>query len=217
MKEQFLQAMQFRHACKVFDPDRKISEEDFRFILEVGRLSPSSFGFEPWHFVVVQDPALREKLKEDAWGVTDKLTTASHFVVVLSLRKSFTEADSPYIQYIMKDVQKLPAEVVEKKGGLYNKFCLSDFDLNSERAALDWAGKQSYLPLGNMMTAAACIGIDSCPMEGFVMETSERVLAEELGLDMQKYSLSCMLAFGYRVKEQPAKTRRSLDEVVSWK
>ncbi|NOQ78378.1 MAG: NAD(P)H-dependent oxidoreductase, partial [Gammaproteobacteria bacterium] len=63
MKEQFIEMMNFRHACKVFDENKKISDDDFQYILESARLSPSSFGFEPWHFLVVQDPALRDKLK----------------------------------------------------------------------------------------------------------------------------------------------------------
>ena len=217
MKEQFLQAMKFRHACKLFDAQKTISAEDFEYILEVGRLSPSSFGFEPWHLVVVQSRELREKLKQDAWGATDKLTTASHFVVILSRRKAETEANSDYIQYIMKDVQKLPENVREMKEGAYAKFLSQDFELTTERAAFDWGIRQAYIALGNMMTAAAYIGIDSCPMEGFNQKTSERILARDLDVDVDKYGIACMVAFGYRVKDQPPKTRRQLAEVVSWR
>ncbi|WP_242834229.1 nitroreductase family protein [Clostridium pasteurianum] len=65
-KEKIIEAYNFRHACKEFDADRKISQDDFNFILETARLSPSSFGFEPWKFVIVQNEALREKLKTAA-------------------------------------------------------------------------------------------------------------------------------------------------------
>lgn len=68
LKEDILAAYAFRHATKEFDSSRKISSGDFTFILETGRLSPSSFGFEPWKFVVVQNPELREKLRANAWG-----------------------------------------------------------------------------------------------------------------------------------------------------
>lgn len=67
-KQQIIEAYQFRHATKEFDPEKKISESDFEFILETGRLSPSSLGLEPWKFVVVQNPELREKLREFTWG-----------------------------------------------------------------------------------------------------------------------------------------------------
>ncbi|WP_246499639.1 nitroreductase family protein [Thiothrix unzii] len=78
----FLQAMNFRHACKKFDPQRTIAAEDFQQILEVGRLSPSSFGMEHWHFVVVQTPELREKLREACWN-QPQITESSHVVVIL--------------------------------------------------------------------------------------------------------------------------------------
>ncbi|WP_176519285.1 nitroreductase family protein, partial [Bacillus toyonensis] len=67
-KEKIMEAFHFRHACKAFDPMQKISEEDFNFILETGRLSPSSFGYEPWKFVIVQNKEVREKLQPYSWG-----------------------------------------------------------------------------------------------------------------------------------------------------
>lgn len=67
-KQAILDAYQFRHACKAYDPARKISDDDFRFILETGRLSPSSFGLEPWRFVVVQEPQTRALIRDMAWG-----------------------------------------------------------------------------------------------------------------------------------------------------
>ena len=79
LKQQFEKMMNFRHACKVFDESRKIPDDDFQYILQSARLSPSSFGFEPWHFLVVQDPALREKLQVHTWGAQGTLPTASHF------------------------------------------------------------------------------------------------------------------------------------------
>ncbi len=84
VKNEILAAYQFRHATKEFDASRKISSGDFQFILETGRLSPSSFGLEPWQFVVVQNPQIREKLRPFAWGAQKQLPTASHFVLILS-------------------------------------------------------------------------------------------------------------------------------------
>ena len=82
-KEQFLEAMNFRHACKVFDENKKIESEDLDFILEVGRLSPSSFGMEPWKFLVVQNQDLKEKLRPFCWN-QPQITTCSDLVVILS-------------------------------------------------------------------------------------------------------------------------------------
>ena len=79
-KQAILDAYQFRHACKAYDPARKISDDDFRFILETGRLSPSSFGLEPWRFVVVQEPQTRALIRDMAWGAREKVMECSHAV-----------------------------------------------------------------------------------------------------------------------------------------
>lgn len=216
-KEEILDAFQRRHACKEFDRTKKISAEDFEVILEAARLSPSSFGFEPWHFVVVQDPSLREALKEGAWGAPLKLDTASHYLLGLTMKAPYIRYDSPYIADFMKRVQQLPEEVIAMKGGFYKNFQTTDFKLESDSKLFDWASKQTYIPLANMMTVAAMLGIDSCPIEGFDKALSETILRDKLGIDTRKYGLSYMVAFGYRAKEPHPKTRRCVDEVVSWK
>ncbi|TFE19833.1 NAD(P)H-dependent oxidoreductase [Cohnella luojiensis] len=217
-KEQILDAYRFRHACKEFDPGRRIPEDDFSFILETARLSPSSYGFEPWKFVVLQNPEIREKLKAHTWGAQKTLPTASHFVLLFARTKQELLPESDYIQSIMKDVQQLPPEAAENKGRVYRKFLESDFKLlDREGATDDWAGKQTYIALGNMMTAAALIGIDSCPIEGFEQDPINRILREEGINDGESFHLVCMLAFGYRVREPRPKTRREMSEIVEWK
>ncbi len=216
-KEQILSAYNFRHACKLFDINKKISDSDMEFILKTAQLSPSSFGFEPWHFVVVQDKELRTKLKENAWGATAKLDTASHFIVCLTMKAPLMKYNSEYIQHFMKDVQELPENVVEGKGNMYEAFQKSDFDLSDDRKLFDWASKQCYLPLANMMTSAAMIGIDSCPIEGFNQEISNKILKEDLGIDTSLYGISYMVAFGYRVNEPRPKTRRNLNDIITYK
>ncbi|MCV9388224.1 NAD(P)H-dependent oxidoreductase [Reichenbachiella ulvae] len=216
-KEEILAAFQYRHACKEFDPNKKISKEDFEFILETARLSPSSFGLEPWHFVVVQDPELREDLKENAWGAPKKLDTASHYVLGLTMKTPLMKWDSDYIQDFMINVQHHPEEVRKGRSKFIEQFQKSDFDLSDDRKLFDWASKQSYIAMGNMMTAAAMIGIDSCPIEGFKQETTENILREKLDIDTEKFGISYMIAFGYRVVEPREKTRRPMNDVVTWK
>lgn len=216
-KEQVLQAYRFRHACKEFDPDRKISEADFAYILETGRLSPSSFGFEPWQFVVLQNADMRAKLLPVTWGAQKTLPTASHFLLILSRRPSELMPDSEYIASISAQVQELPQEVAAKKKEMYHRFLESDFALlGNDRAMFEWGCRQAYIALGNMMTSAAMIGIDSCPIEGFDKEQVERILEEEGILDRSRLGVACMAAFGYRVREPRAKTRRPVEQVVMW-
>lgn len=216
IKRQVLDAFLFRHACKEFDAAKTIEEGDMAYILETGRLSPSSFGWEPWQFVVLQDKAIREKLLPVTWGARRTLPTASHFVLLLTRKSEAMQPDSTHIQHMMRDIQQLPDEVVKGKGGVYGNFLTSDWNLaESERLVFEWASRQTYIALGNMMTAAAMIGIDSCPIEGFLLEPAETVLREE-GILEDGFGLSCMAAFGYRVSDPRSKTRRPLDEVVKW-
>lgn len=217
MDNAFLDAMWFRHATKAFDQDKRISDEDFNTILEIGRLSPSSFGFEPWKFVVVQDRVLREKMKSFSWGAQGQLETASHFILVLARKQTDMVYSSDYIQHVMKDVKQMSDDVVKMYSGFYEQFQKVDFDLlSNERNLNDWSMKQVYIALGNMMTGAAYLGIDSCPMEGFDYQLTEQFIAEELKLDTEQYAPAVMVAFGYRKEEPRPKTRQTLDSVVAW-
>jgi len=217
-KEAILNAFQYRHATKEFDATKLVSNEDINFILQTANLSPSSFGFEPWHFMVVQDKELRELLKPVAWGAPLKLDTASHFVLGLTMKAPMTKWDSDYIMSMMKDVKQFPEDVIEMYSTFYREFQERDFNLDTDKKLFDWASKQTYIALGNMMTAAALIGIDSCPIEGFHQEKAEALLQDKFGIDTHKYGLSYMAAFGYR-KEAPAhaKTRRDFKDIITWK
>ncbi len=218
MENKFLEAMKFRHATKEFDATKKISDEDFNTILEYGVLSPSSFGFEPWKFVVVQNENLRNKLKEFSWGAQGTLPTASHFVIILARTVKGMKYDSEYIHHMMAEVKQFPEDVQEMYKGFYSKFQKEDFDLlEDDRYVFDWASKQTYIALANMMTGAAYMGIDSCPIEGFDLELTNKFLREELNIDTDEFSASVMVPFGYR-KEAPKheKSRQDVNTVTSW-
>ena len=199
MKNKFLDAMMFRHACKEFDESKKINDKDFENILEMGRLSPSSFGFEPWKFLFIQNKALREKLKKFTWGAQATLPSASHFVIILARKKRGMIHSSKYIQNIMKDTHNLPQDAREFRKKIYEKFQKDDFNLlESDRSIFDWASKQTYIAMANMMSGAAYMGIDSCPIEGFEANKAQKFLSDELGIDADEFGISVMVAFGYR-------------------
>lgn len=217
-QETIINAFQYRHATKEFDDTKQLSDQDIRFILKTANLSPSSFGFEPWHFVVVQDKELRELLKPVAWGAPLKLDTASHFILGLSMKSPLTKWDSDYIMHMMKDVKQFPEDVIEMYSKFYREFQERDFNLDTDKKLFDWASKQTYIALANMMTSAALAGIDSCPIEGFHQEKAEVLLKNKFDIDTDKYGLSFMVAFGYRKAEPPhAKSRRELSDIVTWK
>lgn len=217
-RKEIIEAYKYRHATKRFDVTKKISDQDFEFILEVGRLSPSSIGLEPWKFVVVQNEELREKLKAVTWGAQGQLPTASHFVLILARTMKDTKYDSAYIKDHLRNTKNFPDDVIETiVNDKYKNFQESDMQLlENERTIFDWASKQTYIALGNMMTAAAQIGIDSCPIEGFHYESVHKILKEEGLLENGHLDISVMVAFGYRDKEPKPKTRKKRDEVVTW-
>ncbi len=216
--QEIIDVFQFRHACKQFDPNKIISKEDFNTILEAGHLSPSSFGFEPWKFLVVQDKKLREKLYPVSWGAQNSFNGASHFVILLARKKVDTIYSSEYITKIMSEVQSLPKDVAEGKRNAFESFQKNDFNLlETDRFLYDWASKQTYIALANMLTTAAFLGIDSCPIEGFNIKEVEEILKAEGFLDTEHFGVSVMASFGYRGdKKAHPKTRQPLDEVVQW-
>lgn len=216
--QQILETFEFRHACKQFDPGRKIPDADFRVLLETARLSPSSFGFEPWKFLVLQDPALREKIYPVSWGAQRTLRDASHFVVFLARKKADTLAGSPYLQRIMEETQGLSPEVQTGKVQFYSNFQKNDFELlDDERYLFDWASKQTYIALANMLTAAAWLKIDSCPIEGFHKKALEEILQREGLLDLDHFGVSVLASFGYRAQNPSrGKTRQRADQVIQW-
>ncbi len=216
-KEEILSAYRYRQAIKEFRVDKKISDEDFEFILETARLSPSSFGWEPWKFLVIQNMDLREKLKEYSWGAQKQLPTASHFVIILARKADDLLPTSDYLKYISREVNHLPKEIEDMKLDFFGKFQQNDFDLTDSTKIFAWSTKQTYLPFANMMTAAAQIGIDSCPIEGFNIEKVEELLINEGLLDSSKFGISAMLAFGYKAADlEWPKTRRPIEKVVEW-
>ncbi len=216
-KEEILEFLNFRHACKIFDASKRVKREDFDIILESARLSPSSFGFEPWRFIVVQDMKLREKLLPYVWGAQNTLPTASYFVVILARKKPSLLYNSDYITHMLYDIHHIPKDKAEARRAKYKTFQESDFKLvQSNRAIFDWASKQTYIALANMMSVAAMLKIDSCAIEGFDMEKTDKFLSQELGYNQEEFGLSVMVAFGYRLNEQPPKTRQPLSDIVEF-
>ena len=207
MQNNFSKAMDFRHACKVFDESKKISDEEIHYILEAGQKSPSSFGMEAWKFLVITNEELKAKLRPFCWGQV-QVTSCSHLVIVLAgIENAKVESGMPKKRFTRRE---MPQESLDFYMDIYAKHL--EKTLSTDENIYAWTAKQSYIALGNMMTAAAYIGIDSCPIEGFEKEKVEEVL----GLDTSKYQLAVVVPFGYRINEQPSQLRLPFDEVVEF-
>ena len=185
-KQQVLDAFHFRCATRYYDPERKISKEDFDYILELGRLSPSSVGSEPWQFLVVQNPELRQALKPVSWGMATQLDDASHVVVILANKNMRYDSEDFRANLARRG---LTEEQMQANMATYQRFQTEHINvLENDRTLFDWASKQTYIALANMMTGAALIGIDSCPIEGFNYAEVNRILAQTGAYDAEKYA-----------------------------
>ena len=207
MKNNFTKAMDFRHACKAFDENKKISDAEMHYILEAGQKSPSSFGMEGWKFLVITNDDLKEKLRPVCWDQV-QVTSCSHLVVILAAIENVKVKSGEVKKRFTR--REMPQESLDFYMDIYAKHL--EKTLNCDENIYHWTAKQSYIALGNMMTAAAYIGIDSCPIEGFEKENVEEILE----LDTTKWQVSVVLPFGYRLNEQSTQLRLPFEEVVEF-
>ncbi len=207
MQNDFMEAMDFRHACKAFDENRKIPQETVRYILETGRKSPSSFGQEGWKFLVITNEELKAKLRPVCWDQV-QITSCSHLVVILAAIETLRpQSGVPAKRFARRPLKE---EQIEAYINLYSNFLSDTF--SSDEKTYAWSARQTYIALANMMTAAAFEGIDSCPIEGFEKDKVEEIL----GLDTSKYQVAVMMPIGYRINPQSVQLRQPFEEVVEF-
>lgn len=161
MKNQLLQALNWRYATKKYDPIFALSEEDKQTIETVLQLAPSSYGLQPLHFIWIEDQELREKTKTIAWN-QQQITDAAA-VLVLCAKNELTAADLDQHADLMRDTRGTTEEQI--KG-----FRTHLHTAIGQKAAAEvkaWNGKQAYIALGQLLTACALLDLDATPMEGF--------------------------------------------------
>lgn len=199
----------WRYATKKFDSSKKISNEALNLLLEATRLSASSYGLQPYHVVVITNPEIREQLKPVSWGQS-QVTDASHLIVFAHQTDFGGELVDDYLANV-SETRNIPGETL--KG--YGDFAKSKLVDLPQRTKEDWAAKQVYLALGNLMQAAAELKIDTCPMEGFEAEAYNTIL----NLTDKNLSASVVVPVGYRSDEDQtqhlAKVRKSNQELFT--
>ncbi|MCF6766570.1 NAD(P)H-dependent oxidoreductase [Thiotrichales bacterium 19S3-7] len=196
----YLDLLQNRYACKKFDESKTISAEDETTILEAARLSPSSFGLEPWKLVVIHNKDLREKLLPACWN-QPQITTSNFLVVILSRASHNFRGPTDYI----KDKVAAKGFPQEMQEGYINM--LSQFIMGVETN--EWAKRQCYIALSNMINAATSLGINSCPLEGFEPENVTKILKQEKNLNLDDFNVCVLCAFGYSAMDKPQQQVRS--------
>jgi nitroreductase/dihydropteridine reductase len=202
-----LDKLNWRYATKKFDENKKISPEQLDELLSAVQLAPSSAGLQAYRIIVVENPEVKQKLREAARG-QQQLTTASHVIVFAAETNLDSEYVKNYIDRIAvtRGVDRANLEAFEKN-------ITHNINLMTEDVKIVWNHKQSYIALGVLLSAAADLGIDACPMEGFEAGSFDEIL----GLKALGLTTSVIAPIGFRADDdhlsKAAKVRRPKEEL----
>ncbi len=206
---EILSQLQWRYATKEFDADKKLSSEQEHTITEALRLSPSSFGLQPWKFVIVTDPAIKAKLSAQAWG-QPQIISSSHLVILCSLKNLDQTHVDKYVDLTAKE-RGIPREKLES----FQQIIMGTINGRKDPEAIKtWSKNQVYIALGVLLTTCALEKIDACPMEGF----NNTGFDEILGLSEYNIESTVICALGFRKDSDDtsklAKVRFPASEVI---
>lgn len=204
-----LAALHWRYATQKFDPAKKIPDDTWTALEHTLVLTPSSIGLQPWKFVIVTDPAVKTQLSAASWHQRQP-ADCSHFVV-FAVRKDLDADHVDRHVARMVEVQGVAHESLTK----FRQMTMGNLEKARAKGELDtWQTHQIYIALGNFMTAAAVIGVDTCPMEGI----SQTRFDEILGLAGTGYFTVVGCAAGYRAGDDKRaaakKVRFKPDDVI---
>ena len=207
--DQVLRFLNWRYATKKFKTDAPIPDEAWSVLEQSLVLAPSSFGLQPWKFLVIDDVATREQLRKLSWNQS-QVTDASKYVVLTALR---TTTDDDVDRYIERscEVRGGTPEAMKGYRDVIAGFLVSGW---AAKDLFGWNARQAYIALGQLMTAAAMMGIDTCPMEGIDMAGYD----ELLGLKGTRFATLCACAVGYRADDDKyagaPKVRYPHDDII---
>lgn len=192
MNSNITTSLQWRYAVKRFDASKKISAQDWETLESSLVLSPSSYGLQPWKFLVVETPSLREQLRPVSWNQS-QVTEASHYVVFLS-RDVVTEE---HVKEYVEDMAKTRGITREALKGFEDM--LNNNIVNGKKGTelLHWTQRQAYIAMGFLLETAALLKIDSTPMEGFDPAAYDKILK----LEGSGWKSVAAVALGYRHAE----------------
>ena len=191
-REQLLGQLKWRYATKRFDPTRAISPEDWSALEESLVLTPSSFGLQPWKFVVVSDPKVKERLVAASWG--QRQIADAPRLVVFAIKKDLGQLE---IDVYINRIAKVRGVTTESLKGFRDILMGSIVEGRDVTERNGWATRQVYIALGNLLNSAAMLGIDACPMEGIEPDKYDEIL----GLKQQGLAAVVVCALGYRAIE----------------
>ena len=204
----FVRALSWRYATKKFDPTKEVAGEDIETILNATNLSASSYGLQPYQFLLIQDKSLQEKLIDASYGQNQVHDASAVLVFVIR-----TNIDDDYIRQSAKETEKARGLESGQLDGYAKQMIGSIMGMDDDARKL-WATKQAYIAMGTALAACAMLGVDACPMEGFVPDKYDKIL----GLAEKNLRSVLVLPIGYRADDDVngsyAKVRKPLSEMV---
>jgi len=205
----YIENLNWRYATKKFDTTKKVPQKDIEILLEATSLSASSYGLQPYQILIVEDAKLRSKLQPAAWGQA-QITEASHLLVLANQSTFGEELVDDYLSNVSK-TRGIPSSDLQG----YADFMKSKLMPLSESAKATWTARQTYIALGNLLSAAADLKIDTCPMEGF----DSIQFNDMLGLTEKGLNASVLVTIGYRSIEDKTqhyrKVRKSKEKLIT--
>lgn len=186
--QDLLAQLQWRYATKEFDPSATIPTALWTALEESLVLTPSSFGLQPWKFLVLTDPARKAPLLEHSWNQR-QVVDCSHFVVFAAPTTVDNHSIQTWVECLAASRDVSPESLAD-----YQQMMEGFLAQLDEAQRLAWAHRQIYIALGQLMTSAALLGVDACPMEGFTPAEYDRLL----GLPERGLTASVACALGYR-------------------
>lgn len=203
-----LKQLEWRYATKRFDADKTISDDVLHTLLESLRLSPSSFGLQPWKFIVITDPVLRADLKPHSWD-QPQISDCSHLVVQCAKKTVDADYIHAYAEHIASTRGISHADIAE-----YEEMMVGFVTPKSATDVLNWTKRQVYIAQGFLLSMAAQLAVDACPMEGFSSLEYDKLL----GLDQTDYTSTVVTALGYRSADDKyaslAKVRFPAEQII---
>ncbi len=197
-RQEVIDSLNWRYATKSFDPEKKVSDADLGALLESLRLAPSSFGLQPWKFLVISDKIVKERLMAACWN--QQQIVQAPYVIAICTPKNFGSSHvSAYMESISRaQPAKDDAEKEKQKARLasFQKRIVEFMAAMPEEELKCWAKRQAYIAFGFLLYACAQLRIDACPMEGFAREQAEEVL----GLGKMGLELAVLAPIGYRAE-----------------
>lgn len=199
--EKLIEALEWRYAAKKFNAGKKIDEKTWSMLEKALVLTPSSYGLQPWKFIIVQNQGIKDQLRAVSWNQS-QVSDCSHHVVFVIKEKM----DEAHITHFIEQTAKVRGMEASTMDG-YKKMMIGDLVTGPRSKIIsEWAARQAYIALGNFMTAAAVVGVDTCPLEGIDPVKYDDIL----GLTGTGWKTVCACPAGYRAEDDKYATAKKV-------